>query len=63
MQRSHAFGWLEEMREVGRKGATLEGIRTKGLGRKKKVGDGVKEYNANKSVVWSLVDPYLFQLA
>lgn len=58
------FGWLEEMREVGRKGATLEGIRTKGRGRKKKGGgDGVKEYNANKSVVWSSVDPYLFQLA
>lgn len=40
MQRSHAFGWLEEMREVGRKRATLEGIRTKGLGRQKKGGMG-----------------------
>lgn len=34
------FGWLEEMREVGRKGATLEGIRTKGQGRNKKGGGG-----------------------
>lgn len=40
MQRSHVFGWLEEMREVGRKGATLEGIRTKGQGRNKKGGGG-----------------------